>query len=77
MEQAKIPYPRDARGWCDSRGAATYLGLSTSQIHKMRHFGTGPEYSKIGASVRYSYAAIDTWMAANARTVTRDDSAAA
>lgn len=45
------------------REAATYVGLSKSTLDKLRHFGGGPEYYKVGRAVVYDTAALDTWLA--------------
>lgn len=72
------PYPRDSRGFTDTRGAADYLAgiFSEPSLRKARHTGRGPAFLKIGGAVRYSFAALDAWLASRARTSTRDDAAA-
>ena len=65
-------YPADARGYTDTRGASVHTGLSPSWLNKARHFGYGPAYVKIGSAVRYSYAELDRFMAAQSRTGTRE-----
>ena len=42
--------------------AANYLGLSKSTTEKLRHFGGGPKYLKIGHSVRYRQHDLDAWL---------------
>lgn len=42
--------------------AASYLGLSKSTTEKLRHFGGGPKYLKIGHSVRYRRHDLDAWL---------------
>ena len=69
-------YPVDARGYTDTAGASEYDGLSISWHNKARHFGTGPAYLKIGKAVRYSYAALDVFMAEQTRTQTDEIGAA-
>ena len=61
----------------DTREAANKLGLSVSQMNKMRHYGTGPEFVKFGRAVRYADAALDAYADARRRTCTRDEPAAA
>lgn len=56
----------------DVRSAADRLGLSVSQMNKMRHYGTGPEFVKFGHAVRYTDEALDAWAAKQARTCTRE-----
>ncbi|MGH6774581.1 helix-turn-helix transcriptional regulator [Brucella tritici] len=41
--------------------AAAYLGLSKSTMDKLRHFGGGPRYFKLGRSVIYDVADLDAW----------------
>ena len=36
----------------DTDGAATYMGLAKNTLEKMRTFGTGPRYAKLGRAVR-------------------------
>ena len=50
--------------------AAHYMGLSKSLLDKLRHFGGGPRYFKIGRAVVYSTADLDSWMAARSRSET-------
>ncbi len=60
----------------DTREAANKLGLSASQMNKMRHYGTGPEFVKFGRAVRYSDEALDRWADAHRRICTREGEAA-
>jgi predicted DNA-binding transcriptional regulator AlpA len=53
--------------------AAHYVGLSKSSLDKLRCFGGGPEYFKLGKAVIYSTAALDEWMTARTRTSTWGD----
>ena len=61
----------------DTPEAAKKLRLSTSMMTKMRHFGTGPEYSKFGKAVRYADEALEAWADNQRRTCTRDETEAA
>lgn len=56
--------------------AAEYCGLSKSYLDKARCYGGGPAYMKLGASVIYSTADLDAWLAAS-REVANDDHYAA
>lgn len=49
----------------DSSEAARRLGLSASTLAKMRLYGTGPAYSKLGRRVVYAPADIEAWVSAN------------
>lgn len=46
------------------RAAAEYVGLSKSSLDKLRIYGGGPEFSKIGRAVVYSTLDLDAWLAA-------------
>ncbi|GAA5661903.1 hypothetical protein Brsp07_00364 [Brucella sp. NBRC 14130] len=49
---------------------AQYTGLSKSTLDKLRHFGGGPRYFKLGRAVKYEQTDIDEWVALRARTCT-------
>jgi predicted DNA-binding transcriptional regulator AlpA len=42
--------------------AATYTSLSKSTLDKMRVYGSGPLYIKVGARVVYDKIDLDTWL---------------
>ena len=48
-----------------ARKAAILLGLSESTLAKMRLYGTGPRYSKLGRRVVYRPEELEAWIAAN------------
>lgn len=50
--------------------AANYLALSVSTLNKLRVFGGGPNYSKLGRVVVYSVEDLDAWLRANRRSST-------
>lgn len=52
--------------------ATGYVGLSKSSLDKLRHFGGGPEYFKLGRAVVYNTDDLDVWMAARRRSETWD-----
>lgn len=54
-------------GPLDTRAAAKYLGMSKSNLEKLRVFGGGPKYLKLRHLVRYRVQELDEWM--NARLV--------
>jgi excisionase family DNA binding protein len=64
----EVPVQRNIR----VKEAAHYVGLSKSSLDKMRHFGGGPNYFKLGRAVVYSTADLDAWMAARRRSETWD-----
>lgn len=50
--------------------AAAYLGLSKSTMDKLRHFGGGPRYFKLGRTIIYDVADLDAWRNERAATST-------
>lgn len=50
--------------------AANYTGLSASTLNKLRLTGGGPEYIKVGKSVVYDPADLDTWLSSKRRRST-------
>ena len=55
------------------RDAASYIGLAPATLAKLAVFGGGPDYLKLGRSVRYRQSALDAWLVA--RTVTNTSEA--
>jgi predicted DNA-binding transcriptional regulator AlpA len=58
-------------------GAAQITGLSKSQLNKLRVYGNGPEYIKLGASVFYEIAALEAWISTHRRLSTSEHGEAA
>ena len=56
------------------RQAADYCGVSKSLLDKLRCYGGGPAYAKLGASVIYSTDDLDAWLAVNRRRAANDNS---
>lgn len=52
--------------------AATYTGLSASTLNKLRVFGGGPVYLRIGRRVVYDLCALDAWLSTKRRTSTSE-----
>lgn len=52
--------------------AAHYCGSSASTFEKLRLYGGGPIYSKIGRRVVYRVEDLDAWLDRNRRTSTSD-----
>jgi excisionase family DNA binding protein len=50
--------------------AAHYLGLSKSTLDKLRCFGGGPRYFKLGRAVVYQSDDLDAWKAERSRSST-------
>ena len=57
--------------------AADYLSVAPSSLVKLRHYGGGPKFYKLGARVRYKRSDLDAWATAGACTSTTDDARAA
>lgn len=45
--------------------AAEYVGVSKSLLDKLRCYGGGPTFVKLGATVIYTTADLDAWVASN------------
>ncbi len=52
------------------REAAEYVGLSKSTLDKLRCFGGGPRYLKLGRAVVYAKSDLDAWLADKGRFCT-------
>jgi predicted DNA-binding transcriptional regulator AlpA len=52
--------------------AATHTGLSVSTLNKLRVFGGGPVFLKLGRRVAYDLADLDAWLASKRRRSTSD-----
>ena len=44
--------------------AAAYLRLAKPTLEKLRLTGNGPNFLKLGRSVRYTRSSLDSWLAA-------------
>ena len=53
--------------------AATYLKTSASTLAKLRVYGGGPRYTRIGRAIRYRQSDLDHFMKRNDRTSTSED----
>lgn len=56
----------------DERAEAARLGISHRTLQAWRTRGGGPPFYKLGSAVRYSPAAVDQWLAEQARTSTAE-----
>ena len=54
--------------------AAHYTNQSRSRLEKLRCFGGGPEFYKLGRRVVYDSADLDTWLVSQKRRSTSDTS---
>ncbi|ODT69034.1 MAG: hypothetical protein ABS75_18455 [Pelagibacterium sp. SCN 63-23] len=53
-----------------TKAAAEYTGLSKSTLDKLRCFGGGPAYLKLGRAVVYSTDDLDAWLSERRRETT-------
>lgn len=53
--------------------AAIYVGAAKSTLEKLRLFGGGPVFSKLGRTVVYDLADLDAWVSSNRRRSTCDN----
>jgi hypothetical protein len=63
------------KGGClslDTARAADYLGLSKTYLDKLRCFGGGPRFAKIGRRVIYRVSDLDAWLEQHMRGSTSD-----
>jgi len=49
---------------------AEMLDLRSQSLRKMRQYGRGPKYVKIGNKVRYRNSDVEIWIKKNTRTLT-------
>lgn len=52
--------------------AAQYLEMSSSSLNKMRCYGSGPTFLRLGRSIRYSRRDLDEWLQARRTDSTID-----
>lgn len=45
-----------------TREAATHIGLAVTTLEKMRVYGGGPKYLKLGRAVRYRIDHLEEWL---------------
>jgi predicted DNA-binding transcriptional regulator AlpA len=60
----------DMEALLTERQAAALLCLSIRTLQRLRQTGASPRYLKLGASIRYSPAELERWLAAQSRTST-------
>jgi hypothetical protein len=56
----------------NTEDAAAYAGLARSTLEKLRVFGGGPNYIKIGRRVVYDVPDLERWLMAHRRQSTSD-----
>jgi hypothetical protein len=52
--------------------AAEYLRVSASKLNKLRLYGGGPTFFKVGSTVIYAQDDLDVWLAAHRRASTSE-----
>jgi hypothetical protein len=62
----------DSPEYFDTKQAAQRYSLSASWLSKLRVFGGGSPYFKIGRRVLYERSAFEDWLASHRRTSTSD-----
>ena len=56
----------------NTREAATFVGLSVPTLNKLRVYGGGPSFLKLGRAVRYRRSDLDSWLTARVRRSTSE-----
>lgn len=56
----------------DTAGAEAYTGLARQTLAKLRVYGGGPDYIKVGRRVIYDTRDLDAWLASRKRASTSD-----
>ena len=55
----------------DPEEVADFLGVPAKTLAQWRYLGHGPRFHKVGRFVRYRWADVEKWLAAQSRTSTR------
>ena len=72
-----LPNEHKVRKMLSAPEAAAYCGSSASTFAKLRLYGGGPHYVKLGRRVVYDPADLDRWLASHRRASTSDEVEAA
>jgi len=64
--------PVSSRRMLSVQEAAARVGLSKSSLNKLRVYGGGPAFLKLGRSVRYDPHDLDAWLASHRRGSTSE-----
>ncbi|MCC0008569.1 MAG: helix-turn-helix domain-containing protein [Hyphomicrobiaceae bacterium] len=70
-----MPHTANQRRMLRTAEAADYCGSSASTFEKLRLYGGGPRYVKLGRRVVYDPTDLDAWLAAHRRASTSDTGA--
>ena len=49
----------------DEKDAAAYIGLTPAYLRKARRLGKGPNYLRLGRTIRYRIRDLDAWLEAH------------
>jgi predicted DNA-binding transcriptional regulator AlpA len=71
-----FPHEYNPRRMLSTPEAAHYCGSSSSTLSKLRLYGGGPAFLKLGRRVVYHPDDLDAWLASRRRTSTSDEVAA-
>jgi hypothetical protein len=64
QSEVSVPY------YLNDREVARRLGVSIGLIRKLRRFGTGPAFLRIGNAIRYDPTTVEAWCARHTVTST-------
>jgi hypothetical protein len=64
MFKDKLPNIENREGLGGVAEVADYLGLKPTTLNKWRWLGCGPNYIKVGSSVRYRWEDVEAWLSA-------------
>ncbi len=70
-------YSATADEWFTTPEAAQHLRVSTQWLEKLRSWGGGPDFHRLGRRVLYRRSALDNWAAARVYSSTSDQGRAA
>ena len=65
-------HPDPANSRLNVEGAAVLTGLSVSTLNKLRIYGEGPAYLKLGRRVAYDVGDLNAWLASKRRHSTSE-----
>jgi predicted DNA-binding transcriptional regulator AlpA len=62
LKVASLPGEPPWRCWLRVAAAAKHLGIGVGTLNKLRTYGGGPRYAKLGHTVVYDPADLDAWV---------------
>jgi hypothetical protein len=60
-----MPTTTEQNGCLDTQAAASYLGISKSQLEKLRVLNNGPAYVRLGRRVVYTHDDLKSYLSKN------------